>query len=208
MTTSTTDRSTSKHDWHSSDYVDWWIARDQSRDAERRQRLQTMLSHADRARNVEFSVVDIGGGYGVTTEEIFAVFPRARVTLQDYSEPMLAAARKRLVGYSERITYVLADLTDRSWVDQVVSIGQGPFDLAVSAIAIHNLFQKPLIAAAYRGVASVLKPGALFLDYDIFFDEIGGLAGNTHMLQEAGFARVDCLWQQTPLAAIAAQKVG
>jgi len=208
MATSTTDRSTGKHDWHSGDYVDWWIARDQSRDAERRQRLQTMLSHAGRAYNVEFSVVDIGGGYGVTTEETLAVFPRARVTLQDYSEPMLAAARKRLIRYSERITYVLADLTDPSWADRVISLGQGPFDLAVSAIAIHNLFQKPLIAAAYRGIASVLKPGALFLDYDLFFDEIGGLAGSTHMLQEAGFVRVDCLWQQIPLAAIAARKVG
>jgi len=207
MAMSTTERSTSKHDWHSSDYVDWWIARDQSRDAERRRQLRAMLRHAGSARDVEFSVIDIGGGYGVVTEEVVAVFPRARVTLQDYSEPMLAAARKRLVGYSERITYVLADLTDRSWVDRVVSLGHGPFDLAVSAIAIHNLFQKPLIAAAYRGIASVLKPGALFLDYDLFFDEIGGLAGNTQMLHEAGFARVECLWKQTSLAAIAARKV-
>jgi SAM-dependent methyltransferase len=207
MATSTGERSTSEHDWHSSDYVDWWIARDQSRDAERRQQLQAMLSHAGSARDIELSVIDIGGGYGVVTEEVLAVFPRARVTLQDYSEPMLATARKRLVGYGERITYVLADLTDRSWIDRVLSPGHSPFDLAVSAIAIHNLFHKPLIAAAYRGVASVLKPGALFLDYDLFFDEIGGLAGNTLMLQEAGFARVDCLWQQIPLAAIAARKV-
>jgi 2-polyprenyl-3-methyl-5-hydroxy-6-metoxy-1,4-benzoquinol methylase len=207
MATSPTERSTSKHDWHSSDYVDWWIARDQSRDAARRQRLQAMLSHSDSARDVGVSVIDIGGGYGVLTEEVLAVFPRARVTLQDYSEPMLTAARKRLAGYGERITYVLADLTDQSWVDQVVNLGHGPFDLAVSAIAIHNLFQESLIAEAYRGVASLLKPGALFLDYDLFFDEIGGLVGNMHMLEEAGFARVDCLWQQTPLAAIAAQTV-
>lgn len=206
MATSTTKRSTSKHDWHSSDYVDWWIARDQSRDGGRRQQLRAMLSHAGTARDVELSVIDIGGGYGVTTEEVLAVFPCAHVTLHDYSEPMLAAARKRLVGYSGRITYVLADLTDRSWVDRVVNLGGGPFDLAVSAIAIHNLFWKPLIAAAYRGVASVLKPDALFLDYDLFFDEIGGLAGNVHMLHEAGFDRVDCLWQQNPLATIAARK--
>jgi hypothetical protein len=51
----------------------------------------------------------------------------------------------------------------------------------------------------------VLKPGALFLDYDLFFDEIGGLRGNTQMLQDAGFVRVDCLWQQEPLATIAAR---
>ena len=71
---------------------------------------------------------------------------------------------------------------------------------------IQNLRQTPLIAHAYRGVASVLKPGALFLDYDLFFDEIGGLEGNTQMLQEPGFSRVDCLWQQPPLAIVAAWK--
>jgi len=32
----TSERSTSEHDWHSRDYVDWWITRDQSRDTERR----------------------------------------------------------------------------------------------------------------------------------------------------------------------------
>ena len=71
---------------------------------------------------------------------------------------------------------------------------------------IHNLRQTSLIADVYRGVGSVLKPGALFLDYDLFFDQIGGLEGNTQMLHEAGFARVDCLWQQPPLATIAARK--
>jgi ubiquinone/menaquinone biosynthesis C-methylase UbiE len=204
MTTS--DRSTSEHDWHSRDYVDWWITRDQSRDAERRQRLRAMLGHAGIAADSELSVIDIGGGYGVVAEEVVAAFPRARVTVQDYSEPMLLVARERLIAHSGRINFVLADLTDRRWVDRVLGLGGGPFDLAVSAIVIHNLRQRPLIADAYRGVASVLKPGALFLDYDLFFDEVGGLEGNTQMLHEAGFSRVDCLWQQRPLATIAAQK--
>ncbi len=61
--TSTLKRSTSKHEWHSSDYVDWWIARDQSRDAERLLQLHAMLSHAGSARDVESWVIDIGGGY-------------------------------------------------------------------------------------------------------------------------------------------------
>jgi ubiquinone/menaquinone biosynthesis C-methylase UbiE len=142
----------------------------------------------------------------VVTEEVVAAFPRARITLQDYSKPMLEAARKRLAAHSDRITYVLANLTDPGWVDQVIRLGGGPFDLAVSAIVIHNLRQVPLIAAAYRGVASVLKPGALFLDYDLFFDEILGLKGNMEMLREAGFARVDCLWQEAPRATIAARR--
>jgi ubiquinone/menaquinone biosynthesis C-methylase UbiE len=205
MARTSTERSTSEHDWHSSEYVDWWITRDQSRDAERRQRLQAMLAHVGAAADTEFSVIDIGGGYGVLTEEVMAAFPRARVTFQDYSEPMLEAARKRLVAHSGRITYVLADLTDPGWVERVMSLGNGPFDLAVSAIVIHNLRQIPLIAAAYRGVARLLKPGAMFLDYDLFFDEIGSTAGNARMLHEAGFAQVECVWQQAPLATIAAR---
>jgi 2-polyprenyl-3-methyl-5-hydroxy-6-metoxy-1,4-benzoquinol methylase len=205
MPAAETKHSSNEHDWHSSEYVDWWITRDQGRDAERRQRLQAMLAHADAPANAEFSVIDIGGGYGVVTEEVVAAFPHARVTLQDYSQPMLEVARQRLAAQSRRITYVLADLLDPGWVDRVMSLGGGPFDLAVSAIAIHNLRQKSLIAGTYRDVAGMLKPSALFLDYDLFFDETGGLAGNAQMLQEAGFARVDCLWQREPLATIAAR---
>ncbi len=195
-------RSVSEHDWHSPSYVDWWIARDQDRDAVRRQRLQAMLSHAKVAADAEISVLDVGGGYGVVTEEVLSAFPRARVTLQDYSEPMLAEARQRLaVAYAGRTEFALADLREPSWVDRV----GGPFDLAVSAIAIHNLRDIAAIAGAYRGIARVLKPGGLFLDYDLFFESIGGLARQTQLLREAGFASVECLWQEAPLATVLAQ---
>jgi SAM-dependent methyltransferase len=190
-----------EHDWHSSSYVEGWIERDLSRDAERRQRLREMLTHAGFATDAEFSVLDVGGGYGVVSEELLAAFPRARVMLQDYSEPMLAVARQRLAAHSGRTAFVLADLTDPGWVGAV----GGPFDLAVSAIVIHNLRDLGLIADSYRGVAQILKPGGLFLDYDLFFDQIGGLARHTELLEKAGFAEVKCLWQQLPLATVAAR---
>ena len=191
-------RSVSEHDWHSSSYVDWWIRRDGDRDAVRRQRLRDMLSHAKLARDAEVSVLDIGGGYGVVTEEVLTAFPGARVVLQDYSEPMLAEARQRLAAYAGRVAFVRADLLDPAWTGQV----GGPFDLAVSAIAIHNLRDIDAIAASYRGIARVLKPGGVFLDYDLFFDSIGGLARHLDLLREAGFARVECLWQELPNATL------
>jgi ubiquinone/menaquinone biosynthesis C-methylase UbiE len=196
------DRSIGEHDWHSADYVDFWITRDKSRDAERRLRLKAMLSHVGLAADAAFSVLDVGGGYGVVTEEVVAAFPRARITLADYSEPMLAQARQRLAAHADRISYVHCDLTDSGWVGKV----GGPFDVAVSAIVIHNLRDVGQIAESYRGVAQALKPGGVFLDYDLFFDAIGGLDGNTKMLREAGFASVDCLWQQPPLATLKANK--
>jgi ubiquinone/menaquinone biosynthesis C-methylase UbiE len=190
-----------EHNWHSQSYVAWWIARDQGREGERRQRIREMLSHAAFAPEAAIAVLDVGGGYGVVTEEVLRAFPAARVTLQDYSEPMLAEARRRLAPYAERVGYVLADLCDPHWSARV----GGAFDLAVSAIAIHNLRDLKAIAACYRQIARVLKPGALFLDDDLF-DIAGGLARHAHMLQEAGFARVECLWQQPPAAALAARR--
>ena len=206
MAATTQDRSIGEHDWHSGEYVDWWITRDQSRDAERRERLKAMLSHADVAADAEFAVLDVGGGYGVVSEEVLTVFPHARIVLQDYSAPMLDAARERLGGFGDRVSFVLADLTDAGWVDRVVDEAGGPFDLAVSAIVIHNLRQLDLIADAYRDVAQVLKPGGAFLDYDLFFEDIGGIDHHVALLRDAGFAQVDCLWRQPPLATLKARK--
>ena len=67
------------------------------------------------------------------------------------------------------------------------SVG-GPFDLAVSGIAIHNLHEMPAIGACYEAVRSLLKPGGCFLDYD-HFDRVGGVALHQHMLKVAGFRR-------------------
>ena len=192
-----------KHDWHSPAYVEDWVARDLARDAERRTRLRRMLCAAPLARDAAIAVLDVGGGYGVVSEEVLGLFPRARVTLQDYSRPMLDAARQRLARHHDRVGYALADLRDPAWTDAV----GGPFDLAVSAIAIHNLRRRDLIAQCYRGVARVLKPGALFLDYDLF-DLIGGVAAQTQSLKAAGFAAVDCLWQEGPQAILAASAAG
>lgn len=195
-----------EHDWHSPDYVDFWITRDLSRDAERRERLRAMLSHADVAAEGEITVLDVGGGYGVVSEEVLATLPCARVVLQDYSAPMLDAARERLSAFAGRVDYVLADLTDPGWVERVADEAGGPFDLAVSAIVIHNLRKLDLIAGAYRGVAQALKPGGAFLDYDLFFEEIGGVDHHITLLREAGFAHVDCPWRQQPRATLKAVK--
>jgi len=187
------------HDWHSPSYVDEWIARDVTRDEDRRLRLRQMLAGAPYAADNEITVLDVGGGYGVVTEEVLGVFPRASVTLQDYSQPMLDQARQRLAAHSERVKYAVGDLRDPKWPEVV----GGSFDLAVSAIAIHNLRDLGQIAACYRAVAGILKPAGVFLDYDLF-ELIGGLDAQMQAIREAGFVAVDCLWQEGRLAIICA----
>jgi SAM-dependent methyltransferase len=185
------------HDWHSNEYVADWIAHDVARDPVRRPLLREMLAAAQFARDARLAVIDVGAGYGAVTEELLALFPAAEVTLQDYSEPMLGEARRRLAAHADRLRFVVADLTDPAWP----GAAGGPFDLAVSAICLHNLRNDEQIFACYRAIRGLLRPGGWFLDYDLFFD---GVEPHLTAMREAGFASVECRWQEKPRAIVAA----
>ncbi|MGE5270077.1 MAG: class I SAM-dependent methyltransferase [Thiohalocapsa sp.] len=187
------------HDWHSPEYVAEWIAQDEARDPVRRPRLREMLSAAPFPPDAPLAVLDVGAGFGAVTEELLQLFPAAQVTLQDYSAPMLAAARQRLQVHADQLRVVTADLTDPAWP---AAVG-GPFDLAVSAIVLHNLRDEAKIFACYRAIHELLRPGGWFLDYDLFFD---GIDRHLQALREAGFATVECRWQEPPHAIVAAVK--
>lgn len=185
------------HDWHSHDYVDYWIKRDANRNDERRPRIRQMIEMAGLPRDSAIAVLDVGAGYGFVSEEVLRTFPKARVTLQDYSELMLQHAREHLARFAGRLSFVLADLTDPRWSERV----GGPFDLIVSAIAIHNLRAADKFAAVYRGVAGLLEPGARFLDYDLFAQH-GGIETHIGMMQDAGMTRVSRAWDDGHAAII------
>ena len=185
------------HDWHSEQYVTDWIAHDVARDPERRPRLQQMLEMAPFPRDAAIEVLDVGAGYGAVSEEVLKRFPNARVTLQDYSQPMLAEAQRRLAPHAARLTYVTADLTDPAWPQAV----GGPFDLAVSAIALHNLRDPAKIFACYRAIHDLLRPDGGFLDYDLFF---AGAEDHIAELRKVGFASVECAWVDPPRAILVA----
>jgi trans-aconitate methyltransferase len=187
------------HNWHSQEYVSEWISEDGARDPVRRPRLREMLEAAPFPRDARLAVLDVGAGYGAVTEELLRIFPQAQVTLQDYSEPMLAAAKQRLAAHAGQLRVVTADLTDPAWP---AAVG-GPFDLATSAIVLHNLRDDAKIFACYRAIHGLLKPGGWFLDYDLFFD---GVESHLAAMRDAGFATVECRWQEERHATIAAVK--
>ncbi len=195
------DQHIGEHDWHSPEYVDQWIRSDVTRDGERRPVLRRMLELAPLPRDAVINVLDVGAGYGVLSEEVLKLFPHARMLLQDYSEPMAEQARKRLSGQGIAITYVMSDLRDPSWSTRI----GGPFDLAVSALAVHNLEAESLIRACYRSICRVLRPGSMFLDYDLFGLVAGGVDTHMRWLVEAGFEQPRCSWEHLPVAVISAQ---
>lgn len=178
------------HDWHSLGYVDEWIAKDLSREESRQPILDTMMSFAGFARDARLRVLDIAAGYGAVTDAVLKIFPRAEVTLQDFSQQMLERAREHLSPRFPACKYVCCDLTDAAWSRAV----GGPFDLAVSAIGIHNLADFAVIRRCYREIAALMASGGCFLNCD-YFVHVGGVDIHLEALREAGFASAECPWQ-------------
>jgi trans-aconitate methyltransferase len=187
------------HHWDSADYVQAWIARNARRQGERQPIIERLIAAVPFPRTAAIHVLDVGGGAGVIAEPVLSAFPHATVTVQDYSQPMLDGARKHLNHCSARVRYVLSDLRDPAWTKTV----GGPFDLAVSGIAIHNLYDVAAMAACYEAIHSLLKSGGCFLDYD-HFDRVGGTPLHQHMLKVAGFASAEVVWHEHPTAIIKA----
>jgi ubiquinone/menaquinone biosynthesis C-methylase UbiE len=188
------------HDWHSQSYVDDWIANDVTKDGERGPAMRKALLAA-LPQDGSLRVLDVGGGYGVVSAEVLGAFPNATVTLQDYSEQMIGSARKRLATYSKRIAYVRCDLTTTTWPAEV----GGPFDLVVTALALHNLRDMNVITACYRAIYGLLAPNGLFMDWDRF---AVAAPSDAHVaaLRDIGFQRI-VFSPEDPLACITAYKV-
>jgi tRNA (cmo5U34)-methyltransferase len=102
------------------------------------------------------SILDLGTGTGNTLARVLGLHPTARAVGVDESHDMLEAARTRLAGYD--VVLREADLLD--------PLPQGPFDLVVSALAVHHL-DGPGKAELFRRVAAVLQPGGRFVLGDV-----------------------------------------
>jgi tRNA (cmo5U34)-methyltransferase len=100
-------------------------------------------------------ILDLGTGTGVTAQRVLDVHPEATVVGVDESEAMLAQARRTLPPTVELRVARLED-----------PLPEGPFDLVVSALAIHHL-DGPGKAELFRRVARALTPTGRFVMADV-----------------------------------------
>jgi len=105
-------------------------------------------------------VLELGTGTGETAVRVLAHHPDARWVGIDGSEAMLARARERLPD---------ADLRLQRLEDE---LPPGPFDLVVSALAVHHL-DGPGKQALFSRVARVLRPGGHFVLGDVVVPPAG-----------------------------------
>jgi tRNA (cmo5U34)-methyltransferase len=122
--------------------------------------LQDAVAAATDAGVPARDVLELGTGTGETALRVLARHPHARWTGIDASEAMLARARERLPGAELR----LSRLED--------PLPEGPFDLAVSTLAVHHLDaagKRDLFAR----VAGSLRPGGRFVLGDVVVPRAG-----------------------------------
>lgn len=102
-------------------------------------------------------VLDLGAGTGETTLAILGRHPGAMITLLDKSPDMLAIAVERVPA--DRVAAALTrDLTD--------PLPTGPFDLVVSALAVHHLDETEK-RSFFLQVRAALRPGGRYVMGDI-----------------------------------------
>ena len=169
--------------------------------------LQDQLARATTGVDVD-RVLELGVGTGETSVRVLAVHPSAQLVGIDESEPMLTRARERL-GH--------ADLRIRRLEDP---LPEGPFDLVVSALAVHHL-DGPAKADLFRRVAGRLRVGGRVVIADVIvpddpadvvtpidgvYDRPSRLDEQIGWLQRAGL-RPWVAWCRRDLAVFAADRV-
>jgi tRNA (cmo5U34)-methyltransferase len=172
------------------------------------QRLQAAVAQATAGLDVS-SVLDLGTGTGETLAAVLALHPAARAVGVDESEGMLGAARAR---FPEAVVELrVAGLTD--------PLPAGPFDLVVSALAVHHLEGRDK-ADLFVRIGASLRSGGRFVLGDVVvpldpadavtpvsdgYDRPSLLADQLDWLATAGFA-ADEVWRERDLVVVRADR--
>lgn len=170
--------------------------------------LQDQVAAASAGRVVR-RVLDLGAGTGETSRRVLAAHPAAALVALDESELMLAAAREHLPP--ARVEFIVGRLED--------PLPGGPFDLVVSALAVHHL-DGPGKADLFARVADTLVPGGRFVLADVIvpddpadvvtpvadeYDQPSRLPEQLAWLRAAGL-RPEVSWQHLDLAVLVADR--
>lgn len=148
--------------WGEQERVDCFVARGALLIPKRYEQLSSLVDFFPWPTNRPIRVLDLGAGYGAVTETILSRYPQSSVVWLDGSAAMQEYAEPRLARYGQQVRMFLRDLADPAWAAEL----PGPFEAAVSAIALHHLSdqrKRALCAEVY----ALLLPGGLFLNNDV-----------------------------------------
>jgi tRNA (cmo5U34)-methyltransferase len=104
-----------------------------------------------------FTVLDLGAGTGLLTALILLRFPKARITLVDFSEKMIKKAKERFLS-KEGVRFCI--------LNYGLSPLPAPFHLVVSAMSIHHL-SDPEKKGLFQRIYEALLPGGHFIHAEL-----------------------------------------
>lgn len=150
--------------------VDWaawlrrWDAQQQAGIPRREERFTAMLELVAEVAGPEpGAILDLACGPGSISARALRRFPTVRLVALDVDPFLLAIGQHALGDGAGRLTWVRADLRDPDWPAAVQP--HAPFDAVLSSTALHWLAAADLLRV-YRGLATVVRPGGLFLNAD------------------------------------------
>jgi SAM-dependent methyltransferase len=135
---------------------------------DREERFAALLDTVEAVSGPAPRVLDLAGGTGSISLRVLRRFPRATTALVDVDPVLLAIARESL---DERTAVVPADLRTPAWP---AALPHDAYDAVLTATALHWIAQDRL-AALYREIRGVLRPGGVFVNADHMPDD--GLPG-------------------------------
>ena len=183
------------HDWESTDYVSRWAERQAGREPDRQEAFAALAAALPYERDAAIKILDVGAGYGGLTMYLLARFRNASAVCQDGSRVMAELGGERMKDFAGRFSYVIADFSKPNWSRKIT----GPFDAAVSSIAIHNVRDTKAIQRIYSDIFELIKRGGCFLNFDRMRPS---LDDQLEYLGQAGFERVKCFWKADKRAVI------
>ena len=127
------------------------------------EQIEAMLRVVEAGDGPVGNVLDLGAGDGPLAAALVSRYPAARVTLVDFSEPMLAEAKRRFAGSATDARFVVADFAEPSWVEAVADVA--PFDVVVSGYAVHHRPDERK-RTLYREIFGLLRPGGVFVNVE------------------------------------------
>lgn len=108
----------------------------------------------------ELRVLDLGAGTGLLGVVVAGKFPKARITLVDFSAEMLRVARRRFAGHPGRFEFRVMD-----YAREPLPGGPESYDLVVSALSIHHLTHDDK-RETFEKIHASLASGGWFVNAD------------------------------------------
>lgn len=150
---------TTGYEFDAAHWLRRWDVQQEGYIPDREQMFALMFDVVARLGATPGRMLDLACGPGSLAGRALGRFPGADVVAVDFDPVMLELGR-RTVG--DDVHWVDADLARPEWTGLV---GDAPFDAAVSATALHWLRADEIPALA-SALAGVLRPGAVFVDFD------------------------------------------